>query len=250
VNPDLITVSGGFNPGNGIAVSGSDLYVLSEDGTIGEYTLGATPGTITSSTPSLITPFNPMTSTGTPGAGYNSFGLAISGPDLFVVNSDRDPGQDFISEFNTSGASVNPSLITGLTNDNYIAIAGSDLFESNFNGVSPTVGEYTTSGGTVNANLISAGGSFDGGGLALSGSDLFLVNDASSTSGGYGTIAEYTLSGTMATLVTSDLITGLNGPEDIVIADIAAVPEPSTWAMMFVGLLALVGWQRFQRRKV
>jgi hypothetical protein len=40
----------------GVAVSGSELFVTNNIGpmTIGEYTLGGTPGTITSSNPSLI----------------------------------------------------------------------------------------------------------------------------------------------------------------------------------------------------
>jgi hypothetical protein len=59
-----------------------------------------------------------------------------------------------------------------------------------------TIGEYTTSGATVNAALISGLNSPTA--IAVSGSDLFVVN------AGSGTIGEYTTSGaTVATALIS-----------------------------------------------
>ena len=56
-----------------------------------------------------------------------------------------------IGEYTTSGATVNASLISGLSVPEGIAVSGSDLFVTTSN----TVSEYTISGATVNAALIS-----------------------------------------------------------------------------------------------
>jgi hypothetical protein len=56
-------------------------------------------------------------------------------------------------EYTISGATVNASLISGLTGPEGIAVSGSYLFV--VNGVTGTIGEYATSGATVNASLIS-----------------------------------------------------------------------------------------------
>ena len=70
-----------------------------------------------------------------------------------------------------------------------------------------TIGEYTTSGATINASLVS--GLDDPLGIAVPGSDLFVVN------GGNGTIGEYTTSGTT---VNASLISGLNEPQGIAVS--------------------------------
>jgi hypothetical protein len=92
-------------------------------------------------------------------------------------------------------------------------VSGSDLFVTNT--ANGTIGEYTTSGATVNASLVSGLNSPIG--IAVSGSDLFVTNQGS------GTIGEYTTSGTT---VNASLVSGLNAPFGI-----AVVPEPSTWAV-------------------
>jgi hypothetical protein len=102
VNSSLIT---GLNEPNDIEVDGSDLYVLSggdydaSDGFIGEYTLGATRGTIQSSTKTLISGID------------NGISMALEGSDLFVVNDE----QNYVSEYSTSGSTINSRLISGLT---------------------------------------------------------------------------------------------------------------------------------------
>jgi hypothetical protein len=79
---------------------------------------------------------------------------------------------------------------------------GAPLFVSNGSG---TVGEYTTSGATVNASLITGVNVF---GLATDGTNLYVAN-LGNTSLANGTIGVYTTSGTT---VNASLISGLNGP--------------------------------------
>jgi hypothetical protein len=64
------------------------------------------------------------------------------------------------------------------------ATAHAQIFATNFSG--NTIGEYTTSGATVNPSLLS--GLSGPTGIAVSGGDLFVVNAD-------GTIREYTISG-------------------------------------------------------
>ena len=129
INASLI--SGLVRP-QGIALSGSDLYVASDNsglagaGTVGKYTLSADFGSITSSTPALIT-----------GLSYPET-LAISGTNLFVVNE----GVGAIAEYNTSGQPLNTTLITGLNNPIGIALLGSDMYVTNFYGTA-SIGKYT-----------------------------------------------------------------------------------------------------------
>jgi DNA-binding beta-propeller fold protein YncE len=74
----------------------------------------------------------------------------VSGGNLFVTDSVTGT----IGEYNaTTGAIVDPALITGLNQPNGIAISGGNLFVTNFE--TGTIGEYTLSGETVNASLIS-----------------------------------------------------------------------------------------------
>ena len=70
-----------------------------------------------------------------------------------------------------------------------------------------TIGEYTDSGSTVNASLMT--GLNDPGGIAISGTNLFVANS------GNGTIGEYTTSGA---IINASLITGLNSPVGIAIS--------------------------------
>ena len=81
--------------------------------------------------------------------------IAVSGSNLFVTND----AAGTIGEYNaTTGATVNASLVSGLSNPVGIAVAGSNLFvvsAGNADGYG-TIGEYNaTTGGTVNASLVS-----------------------------------------------------------------------------------------------
>jgi hypothetical protein len=159
-----------------------------------------------------------------------------------------------------------------------------DIFVTNAN--IGTVGEYTTSGATVNAALISGLSLPED--IAVSGSDLFVVNSGSGTIGEYttsgatvnaalisglsepagiavsgsdlfvtntfggmigtGTIGEYTTSGAT---VNAALISGLSDPAGIAISG-PIIPEASTWVMSLTGFaaLAFVGFRRARSRAV
>src|SRR5205823_4351580 len=149
-----------------------------------------------------------------------------------------------------------------------IAISGSNLFAVNGDPTN-TIGEYTTSGATVNAALISGlpGKTHQ---IVVSGPDLFVANGSADTVGDYttaaatenaalisglngpfglavdgsnlfvtnafgGTISEYTTSGA---LVNAALISGLNGPSGIAIIP-TTVPEASTLTFMTLAFAGL-----------
>ncbi|HUA65398.1 MAG TPA: hypothetical protein VME24_06095 [Alphaproteobacteria bacterium] len=79
-----------------------------------------------------------------------------------------------------------------------------DLFVTEHGG---TIGEYTTTGATVNASLIS--GLNQPFGIAISGNDLFVANPT------LDTIGEYTTAGAT---VNASLISGLDEPYSIAIS--------------------------------
>jgi PEP-CTERM motif len=112
-------------------------------------------------------------------------------------------------------------LITGLFSPSGIAISGNNLFVASTFGA---IGEYTTSGATVNALLIRFLNYPIG--LAVSGNDLFVADESA------GVIGEYTTSGAT---VNASLISGGNGNP----LGIAVVPEPETLLLLcFGGLIA------------
>ena len=78
-------------------------------------------------------------------------------------------------------------------------VSGQELFVGN--STSGTIGEYATSGATVNAALVSGLNSPRG--LAVSGNTLFVANVAN------GTIGAYTTSGET---INAALVSGLNEP--------------------------------------
>jgi uncharacterized delta-60 repeat protein len=178
-------------------VSGSDLFIVNfTSGTIGEYTTsGATVNA------SLISGLS------------DPQGIAIAGSDLFVTS----PSSGTISEYTTSGATVNASLFSNeLPGPTAIAVSGSDLFvtQTTDNSTIGTIGEYTTSGAIVNGSLVS--GLIFPEGIALYGSDLFVVDNDSSA------IGEYTTSGAT---VNAALASGLEAPFGIAVATIVPTPQ-------------------------
>jgi uncharacterized delta-60 repeat protein len=126
--------------------------------------------------------------------------VLLSGEQIFVTNA----GLGTVGEYTTSGATVNASLISGLSTPEGIAAVGSDLFVVNQG--TNSIGEYTTSGATVNASLIT--GLVKPIGIAASGSDLFVTNETGDT------IGEYTTSGAT---VNASLVTGLSHPRGIAV---------------------------------
>ncbi len=99
--------------------------------------------------------------------------------------------------------SVGPALLSA-------TVRGQDIFVTT---ASNTIGEYTTSGGTVNASLVP--GMSRATGVVVSGSDLFITNSPT-------TIGEYTMSGAVvnASLLSSGFYYGdwfaLAGPDFLV----------------------------------
>ena len=79
-------------------------------------------------------------------------------------------------------------------------MSGSHLFVDNYD--SGTIGEYTTSGATVNASLVQLGAQASPQAIAVSGSHLFIGYYANNT----GTVGEWTTSGAT---VNASLITNL-----------------------------------------
>jgi hypothetical protein len=187
-------VVSGLNAPIPIAVSGADLFVSNDTtGTISEYILGATPGTITSSFPSLITGL-PINTIG---------GLAVSGSDLFVTST-NGIGEYTLGATPGTIASSNPSLISLQVNELGLAASGSDIFATN----GSAIFEYTTSGTAVNPSPLISGLN-DAGGLSVSGTDIFVVNEVSDPNNHNGTIGEYSTSGLP---LNASLLTGLNSP--------------------------------------
>jgi len=264
INASLIS---GLNTATGLAVSGTDLFVVTGSA-IQEYT---TSGSLVNG--SLITvPTNTVTEQSsaagiaisgtdlftTYNAGYSysigeyttsgqtinaslvsglqystNGGIAVSGTNLFVIQNDVFEGNvaDVIGEYTTSGATVNASLIPfSSSNGNLFGItaSGTDLFIANN---AHTVGEYTTSGATVNASLISI---YDPHGIAVSGANVVVANYiGTGTSGGAGPGAGNG-SGSIGEYTTTggtvndSLIVGLYGPTSIVVVGSAAAPTSVT----------------------
>ena len=78
------------------------------------------------------------------------------------------------------------------------------------------IGEYTNSGATVNASLVSGFDAQEA--MAVSGSDLFVVQDGPNNAPYgpfFGGVSEYTTSGA---LVNASLVSGLDGPQGIALS--------------------------------
>src|SRR6266496_3386885 len=154
---------------------------------------------------------------------------------IFVANFETGT----IGEYTTSGATVDPALISGLSLPQGIAVSGGNLFVTSLNLASDTgrIGEYTTSGTTVNPALIS-GLTFPTD-IAVAGNDLFVVSSNT------GTIGKYTISGET---VDPALISGLNDPTDIAVVSASVPDASSTWALLLFALTATFGLKPLLRR--
>ena len=144
INPSFMT---GLLDPTSMAVSGSDLYVANYN-SIAEYN-AVTGATINSS---LVT-------------GISATGVAILGNILYVAR------RASVSEYDaTTGALINATFITGLYPvSQSVAISGSDLYVV---GNGAYVGLYdATTGDPLNPYVL---GGNDGGGIAISGSNVYL----------------------------------------------------------------------------
>jgi len=248
----------GLSSPTGIAVAGGFIYVAQENGAVRKYTTG---GALVNA--NLITGL------------YLPWGLAVSGSDLYVANAGGP--NSTVSKYTTSGTLLNASLITGLDNPTGLALSGNNLYVSEWS--AGVVGKYTTSGATVNASF--AGGFTYPGGVAVDDSGFVYISSlyggvrkyssagalingslianaynsgiglaydgqgnllVANNFGGAGAniIGKYTTTGTV---VDADFITSLNNPVAIAVL----VPEPTSAALLSVGLVSLL---TFRRRKM
>jgi hypothetical protein len=118
---------------------------------------------------------------------------------LFVAVPGSFLGPGYIGEYTNSGATINASLITGLTDITQIAVSDGFIYVANRNG---TIGKYTTSGATIDPTLIS--GLHDPFDVEVSGGDLYVLE----TSFPNNRVSKYTTSGET---VNASLITGVFG---------------------------------------
>ena len=105
-----------------------------------------------------------------------------------------------------SNGTLTPGLITGLGQLTNFAVAGDRIFT--IDGSTGTIGEYTTSGQTVNASLIT--GIFRPSGIAVSGGVIYVTSG--DTVG--AKIETYSISDQ---LLNPALVTGLNIPTDMAV---------------------------------
>jgi hypothetical protein len=169
-------IANGIDAPISLAASGSNLFVLNYgSGSVGEYNTSAptSGGSLTSAgiiNSSLIA-----------SAGTRVISIALSGSDLYVLSDGSSSLNGQINEYtlgSTPGtiASSQIGLITGLQDPTGFAVSGSDIYVANaavgVNGktYNSDIGEYTTSGATINASLIKLGtsvGSSQTGGIVL-----------------------------------------------------------------------------------
>ena len=147
-------------------------------------------------------------------------GLAIMGPAppfptqsfLFVSESEPD-NLGSVGKYNAStGAMINASFITGLSDPEGLAVLGNTLFVATYGDGTPdgggTVGEYdATTGQLIKAKFIK-GLSYPTG-LALLGNTLFVVNYLTGTVGKYDA--------TTGAAINASFITGLTLPSEIAV---------------------------------
>jgi hypothetical protein len=204
-------------------VQGNDLFFVdSMSGNLSEYD---TSGDLVNS------------SLGTAPAGVRS--VRIYGNDIFVWTNPNDNGLRIkgdlstISEFTTSGATVNTSLVETASQMSSFAVAGDDIFVTNFTG---TVAEYTTSGAFVNSFVVP--GFNDIFCVAVDGDDLLLDNNEGNDS----VIGEYSMTGTP---INPSFITGPTEVSDIEVV----VPEPASTALIAMSAVAALHRRRGTRSK-
>ena len=193
INSSLIS---GVDP-LAIAVSGSDLFLANGNtDTIQEYSLSGNTATLVASS--------------APPSSGTYIGLAISGSSLFATVNGFSTGA--ISQFSISGnaiTSVNPTLIKPTNNSQFssaitaLTASGGNLyvaettttitngiFSSNSTGI---VDEYSTSGTLESQTPLVSQLNVAPAGLAVSGSDLFVLNQIDFKG---SILGEYSTSGT------------------------------------------------------
>jgi hypothetical protein len=193
--------------------------------------------------------------------------IAVSGTDLFVVNSNISTESNKVGKYTTSGTDVDRDLIAGLSFPNALAVSGKKLFVADFG--NNNIGKYTTSGEPLNAAFIAEVTSVSA--MAVFKNSLFVANASLGTISQYnattgelinatlisgldhpaglavaegylfvsdvfaGTIGKYTLSGET---VDATLISGLNQPISIAVISSSVAEVSSTWTLLLFGFVA------------
>lgn len=252
-------ISGLTNP-YGLTIADSTLYVTSNNSRIGQYDLT---DLANNSNPTFITaayPYSVAVSGSnlyaivngriakydlTNPANFNGYfiylvdqprSLAISGSTLYLA--DLTMGRVGSYDLSNNGATINADLISAVNADR-LAISGSILYLSYTFGGYSRIGRYDLTDLTNNSNpyYIYVPDTGSVGGLAVYGSTLYVSNY------GAGTIDAYDISDANTGGSKTTFITGLSGPQNIVVG--SAVPEPSTYALLVgVGVLAIAALRR------
>lgn len=265
------TTIAGLNGPYAITSDGTNLYTGSLQGTgtgstINKYTLaganvsvplisapGPTRGLATyngflyqaGTTSSVITKYSTSSGSGTsfitgltPNIAHN---IAIDAANNIVYVSSYDSqlnGGGQVGSYNlTTGAVITANLISGVGLGGAFGLAldgAGDLFISGAN--TNVVSKYVIATNDLTTGFINIG---SGGvqGIAIDGTDLYVVQNTAGKIGKYSTI---NASG------TSSFISGLTAPEAIVV-----IPEPSSVALICIGGAAFVVWTTRRRfRKI
>ncbi len=127
VNAHLIAISS-FT--FGMAIIGTNLFTANVSGVIAKYSLDGT-----TVNPALVSGLS------------HPMGLATDGTYLYVANT----ANESIGLYNTSGGGG--TMLNLSSGPGYLAIVGTNMFVA----AGSTIGEYTTSGTTVNASLVTGG---------------------------------------------------------------------------------------------
>ena len=216
------TVSSSLTPGVvhpiSMAIGGNgNLYVLDfSNGKIGEYT---TSGATVNASLAATSLFDGVALT-----------VDSSSGNIFVANYSSNS----VSEFSSTGTLLNTALINGLNHPYGLSIYDGNLYVSNSG--SGVIGEYTLSGTTINASLIT--GLVQPYGMSFANGDLYVANRGASVNAGYIGVYDAITGAT----INADLISGGMTPNGVVV--IAAVPEPATWVLVFLGLGGVIVWRR------
>ena len=158
----------------------------------------------------------------------------ISGSHLYIANA----GNGTVGEYNLDGSVVNAALISGLTQPSALSVANGYLYVSSLGvggGNLGKVGEYdATTGAAIHAALLSglAGGPPE---IAVVGNDLYMTVAVT----GGSKVAVY--DATSGEVINSSLISGLGGEIE---GFVVSVPEPSTLALIGVGMAGLIAARR------
>ena len=131
---------------------------------------------------------------------------------IYVAHWNGGTNNSGVGEYDAAtGAAINASFITGLSDPDGLVLSGNTLFLSD--SALNTVGEYNaTTGAAINADFISAN---DPNGLLISGNILYVTNFDIGVPGG-GTIGTY--DATTGATINANFITGLSGDNELALS--------------------------------